>query len=315
MKVSVPKAAGVVSRREVTPGTGVASQREVTLGTGVASRREVTPGTSPALYRGTLTVPSPPSSPSPTFSTSASFPADTFLDMTTWTKGIVWVNGHNLGRFWSVGPQQTLYVPGCWLKPGANEVVVLDFFGPRAACEIVFCDKPILDVLHPETDFNRRERPATRFTGGREAAQGTFPNTDAAQVVLFDKPVRGTSFTLQVRSSYDPKNLASVAEFDLLGKDGNLLYLKMRTDTPQRYSNVLVEGVSGKCKAFLNVGAWGQDADFGGRTKSELKSYARGVTLRGNSVTCESERIGKGEGEYFELTDLVLENNVLKSEL
>ena len=199
VKVSVPKAAGVVSRREVTPGT------------------------SPALFRGTLTVPSPPSSPSPTFSTSASFPADTFLDMTTWAKGIVWVNGHTLGRFWSVGPQQTLYVPGCWLKPGANEVVVLDFFGPRAACEIVSCDKPILDVLHPETDFNRRERPATRFTAGREAAQGTFPNTDAAQVVLFDKPVRGTSFTLQVRSSYDPKILASVAEFDLLGKDGNLL--------------------------------------------------------------------------------------------
>ena len=96
---------------------------------------------------------------------------------------------------------------------------------------------------------------------------------------------------------------------------GNLLYLKMRTDTPQRYSNVLVEGVSGTCKAFLNVGAWGQYADFGGRTKSELKSYARGVTLRGNTVTCEAERIGKGEGEYFELTDLVLENNVLKSAL
>ncbi|MGN0876919.1 MAG: hypothetical protein ACI4TC_06590, partial [Kiritimatiellia bacterium] len=59
--------------------------------TGVVSRREVTPGTSPALYCGTLMVPSPPSSPSPTFATFASFPADTFLDMTTWTKGIVCV--------------------------------------------------------------------------------------------------------------------------------------------------------------------------------------------------------------------------------
>ena len=41
---------------------------------------------------------------------------DTFLDMSTWGKGMVWVNGHAIGRFWEIGPQQTLYMPGCWLK-------------------------------------------------------------------------------------------------------------------------------------------------------------------------------------------------------
>jgi beta-galactosidase len=51
---------------------------------------------------------------------------DTFLDMSGWGKGAVWVNGHNLGRYWSVGPQKTLYCPGPWLKQGANEVIVLD---------------------------------------------------------------------------------------------------------------------------------------------------------------------------------------------
>ena len=70
---------------------GVTSRRGAGTDGLDTSRREVTPGTSPALYCGTLTVPSPPSSPSPTFSTFASFPADTFLDMTTWTKGIVCV--------------------------------------------------------------------------------------------------------------------------------------------------------------------------------------------------------------------------------
>ena len=95
---------------------------------------------------------------------------------------------------------------------------------------------------------------------------------------------------------------------------GNLLCLKMRTDTPQRYSNVLVEGVSGTCRAFLNVGAWGQYADFGGRTKDELLSSARNVTLRDNTITCGAERTGEGEGEYFELTNLVLENNALTVE-
>lgn len=51
---------------------------------------------------------------------------DTFLDLRGWQKGLVWVNGHHLGRFWHIGPQQTLFLPGCWLKQGRNEVVVLD---------------------------------------------------------------------------------------------------------------------------------------------------------------------------------------------
>jgi len=51
---------------------------------------------------------------------------DTYLDMRAWGKGVVWVNGHNLGRYWNVGPQQTVYVPVEWLKKGKNEVVVLE---------------------------------------------------------------------------------------------------------------------------------------------------------------------------------------------
>jgi beta-galactosidase len=49
---------------------------------------------------------------------------DTFLDMRGWGKGVVWVNGHCLGRYWHIGPQQTLYVPGPWLKAGHNSVAV-----------------------------------------------------------------------------------------------------------------------------------------------------------------------------------------------
>lgn len=49
---------------------------------------------------------------------------DTFLDMSGWGKGIVFVNGFNLGRYWSVGPQQTLYVPGPFLKVGENKVKI-----------------------------------------------------------------------------------------------------------------------------------------------------------------------------------------------
>jgi len=53
-------------------------------------------------------------------------PADTFIDMTGYRKGFVWVNGHNLGRYWDIGPQFRLYCPASWLKAGTNDIVVFD---------------------------------------------------------------------------------------------------------------------------------------------------------------------------------------------
>lgn len=70
----------------------------------------------PAYYRGTFQL---------------SRAGDTFLDTRGWGKGTVWVNGHHLGRFWQIGPQQSLYVPGAWLKNGRNEVVVFDLVRPE----------------------------------------------------------------------------------------------------------------------------------------------------------------------------------------
>lgn len=51
---------------------------------------------------------------------------DTFLDMSLWFKGVVWLNGRHLGRYWNAGPQQRLYVPAPWLREGENEIMVLD---------------------------------------------------------------------------------------------------------------------------------------------------------------------------------------------
>ena len=74
---------------------------------------------------------------------------DTYLDMSTWGKGLVWVNGHCLGRFWNVGPQQTLFLPGCWLRKGRNRIVVLDITGPRKAATRGL-SHPVVDQLHRE---------------------------------------------------------------------------------------------------------------------------------------------------------------------
>lgn len=57
--------------------------------------------------------------------------ADTYLDMHNWGKGFVSINGHNLGRYWEIGPQQTIYVPAEWLKKGKNEVIVFEMNKPE----------------------------------------------------------------------------------------------------------------------------------------------------------------------------------------
>ena len=72
---------------------------------------------------------------------------DTFLDMRTWGKGIAYVNGHNLGRYWNAGPQQTLYLPGCWLKAGPNEITIFEMHNTVKHETIHSLRTPILDHL------------------------------------------------------------------------------------------------------------------------------------------------------------------------
>jgi len=51
---------------------------------------------------------------------------DTYFDLANYSKGMVYVNGHNLGRHWNAGPQQRLYCPAGWLNKGNNEIIVFD---------------------------------------------------------------------------------------------------------------------------------------------------------------------------------------------
>lgn len=87
----------------------------------------------PTIYRGTFTL----------YETG-----DTFLDMTHWGKGIVFINGHNLGRYWKVGPQQTLYLPGCWLEKGINEIVIFEQLNDHLHTELHSVEVPVLDQLN-----------------------------------------------------------------------------------------------------------------------------------------------------------------------
>lgn len=82
----------------------------------------------PAFYLGTLQA-----GPSP---------RDTFLRLLDWSYGFVFINGRNLGRYWNIGPQQTLYLPGAWLHPEDNEIIV--FERSKSGSSIQTTDKPKL---------------------------------------------------------------------------------------------------------------------------------------------------------------------------
>jgi beta-galactosidase len=73
--------------------------------------------------------------------------ADTYLNLSLWGKGMVWVNGHNLGRYWNIGPQQTLYLPAEWLKNNNNKIVVLELLKSDIT-QLSAIGQPILNKLH-----------------------------------------------------------------------------------------------------------------------------------------------------------------------
>ena len=151
-------------------------------------------------------------------------PGDTFLDLRTWGNGVVWVNGHCLGRFWNIGPTQTAYVPGCWLHAGKNEIVILDLLGPEKPV-IAGLDQPVLNELHPEKDFARAHRPKVtlQLDSAKPVLAVQFAPGSQMQEIKFEAPAKGRFFCLESLSAQDGKPFAAVAELDLLDESGRPL--------------------------------------------------------------------------------------------
>ena len=70
---------------------------------------------------------------------------DTFLKTDNFTKGFVMINGFNIGRYWEIGPQKTLYIPASLLDEGENEIVIFESDGIKGAPEVEFVDTPVLE--------------------------------------------------------------------------------------------------------------------------------------------------------------------------
>ena len=155
---------------------------------------------------------------------------DTFLNFETWGKGQVYVNGHAMGRIWSIGPQQTLYVPGCWLKKGRNEIIVLDVVGPREA--VVWGQaEPELNKLQLEKSNkhnNIGDKPdlnsatPVAVAGSVNGCATAVPG-NGWQTFRFTTPQKGRYLAIECLSTQKPNDRVAIAELYLQGPDGKRL--------------------------------------------------------------------------------------------
>lgn len=144
----------------------------------------------------------------------------TYLDMTTWTKGLVWINGKCLGRFWNIGPTQTMLIPPSWLKKGDNEVMVFDLF-PNHNPQFNFLSAPILDAVNePQPQAHRTANQEWKLSKSQARFSGTFEAGDKWQSVGLKKPVAARYFCLEAVSNYSQKPFASIAEIVLTDRQG-----------------------------------------------------------------------------------------------
>jgi hypothetical protein len=136
-------------------------------------------------------------------------PADTYLstrtDATTsntmpWHKGYIWVNGHNLGRFWEdKGPQHALYVPNVFLKTGDNEIIVLELQPTLGSTNITLQSTASSDFDNTTPPSPAPGTPCAKTpTAGHVIELGACDSSrNEAQLFVF-KPLGGTQLGGQV---------------------------------------------------------------------------------------------------------------------
>ena len=148
---------------------------------------------------------------------------DTFLNFETWGKGQVWVNGHAMGRIWSIGPQQTLYVPGCWLKKGKNEVIVLDIVGPSE--RIVWGQaEPELNKLQLEKSNKHNNIGDKPDLNSQEPiAKGQMKAGNGWQTINFNATQKGRYLAIECLSTQKEGDRVAIAELYLKDADGKRL--------------------------------------------------------------------------------------------
>ena len=237
-------------------------------------------GNLPVFYRGTFTIDKV---------------GDTFVDMTGWGKGAVWVNGKSLGKFWGIGPQQTMYLPAPWLKEGENEIVVfeMEYTGKRTLCGV---DRPILNVLGADKNAFKTSRDYSRVPVLDEydgIFAGTVEHKTGWQEFTFDGIKTLRHLCIDVQTTYDDKH-SCICEIELIDESGNIInkdkWNIVYTNTEALGEGVADDMIDGDEKTYWHS-AWRKDVkplphrvivDLGNiRTVKGFRILTRDVNLPG----------------------------------
>lgn len=223
---------GIIGDVTITTNQGVWTPRQWTCATipddyattikalASASQQTATAEKLPGYYRGYF---------------SLKKAGDTFLNMEAFGKGQVYVNGHAIGRFWHIGPQQTLYVPGCWLKRGRNEIVVLDVTGSKGEAKVQCLDHPIIDQLNlDKTDRHHDKSMCPDLNKLKITLTTTLPPSNGWQTIRLDKPTKGRYIALQIKDTHNGKPQTAIAEIHAQDENGQRID---RSEWQARYAN------------------------------------------------------------------------------
>lgn len=146
--------------------------------------------------------------------------SDTFLNFETWGKGLVYVNGYPLGRIWEIGPQQTLYMPGCWLKQGENEILIFDIVGPHDARSEGLKSPKLDQLLVREPTTHRKAGQSLNLSAEKPIISSEFKPGNGWQEFKFEKPIIGRYICLEALDAFDGREIAAFAEMYLLDSKG-----------------------------------------------------------------------------------------------
>lgn len=144
---------------------------------------------------------------------------DTYLDMRNLEKGLLWINDRLIGRYWFIGPQQTLYVPGCWLKEGNNKVDILEIGNPKKLA-ITGRTSQIWETRIDSSLMHSRAGEKLVLHDEKVAYSGTLENIDGWQEVQFSTLIQGRFLLFESTAAYEDSPFTVIAELRFIDENG-----------------------------------------------------------------------------------------------
>ncbi len=189
-----------------------------------------------------------------------------------------------------------IYSPAKPVKAPSTDAIDID------ACEDILIKNCYMEV----------NDDAVVLKGGKGPYADEAPENGANERIIIEDCQYGFCHGCLTLGSESVHNRNIIMRRIAVSEANNLLWLKMRPDTPQRYEYILVEEVEGTILNFININPWTQFFDLKGRTDMPV-SVAEHVTMRDCKCKCQTCYCVTPNDEQYRLFDFVFENNQIEA--